>query len=189
MAPDGRPARPFQQAAYELATAPRRLTLEPIRAGEADALGAAFAAIDPWAAYGMTPARLGGFFAKEDVDCRRWSIRSDGRLVGAVVVTFPWLHGPYLQFLGLMPGHQGSGAGAAVLDWMEREAGPATRNLWLCVSGINTRARAFYERHGYRHAATLDALVADGMDELLMRKRLAPVAEPQSPSLTGRAVP
>lgn len=179
MGPETKPARPFQQSVYEISAEPGRLTLEPIGAGEADILGAVFAAIDPWAAYGSTPARLSGFFAQQNVDCRRWSIRRDGQLIGAAVVTWPWLHGPYLQFLGLMPGHQGSGAGAAVLAWMEREAGPATRNLWLCVSGINTRARAFYERHGYRHVATLDALAADGMDEMLMRKRLDVAANPQ----------
>ena len=178
MAHETCPKRPFQQPVYDLGAEAGRLTLEPIGPGEAAILGAAFAAIDPWAAYGSTPARLGNFFGQQEADCCRRGIRRDGHLIGAVVVRSPWLHGPYLQFLGLMPGRQGRGAGAAVLAWMEREAGPGTRNLWLCVSAINTRARAFYERHGYSHAATLDGLAADGMDELLMRKRLAATGTP-----------
>lgn len=176
MANEQKPARPFQKAVYDLSSDSRNVTLEPLVAGEADVLGAAFAAIDPWAAYRRTPAQLAGFFAGAEPDCCRRGIRSDGRLVGVVVVRSPWLLGPYLQFLGLMPGHQGGGAGAAVLAWMEREAGRDTRNLWLCVSGINTRARVFYERHGYRLAATLEGLAEDGMDELLMRKRLVVAA-------------
>ncbi len=167
MAHESKTARPFQQPIYDLSTNGRRLMLEPIAADEAHILGSAFAAIDPWAAYNTPPARLAGSFAMEEADCCRRAIRVDGRLVGAVVVRSPWLHGPYLQFLGLLPGQQSGGCGAAVLEWMEGEAGPGTRNLWLCVSAINTRARAFYERHGYSHAATLDALAADGMDELL----------------------
>ena len=43
----------------------------------------------------------------------------------------------------------------------------------MLVSGFNDRARAFYERHGFAPAATLDDLVRDGSCELLLRKRLA----------------
>ena len=127
--------------------------------------------MDPWAAYRMQPVQLATFFAAVETEAPRWAIRCDGRLAGAVVVRFPWLHGPYLQFLGLLPHAQGQGLGRVVLDWMEREASPRSRNLWLCVSAINVRAKAFYERQGFVHAATLDALVAEDMDEILMRKR------------------
>jgi hypothetical protein len=42
----------------------------------------------------------------------------------------------------------------------------------VLVSGFNARTRAFYERHGFALAATLDDLVRDGSRELLLRKRL-----------------
>ena len=166
--------RPYHGRLYDLGRARSggRITLDPIAAEEAGTLGAAFAAIDPWAAYGTPPASLAAFFAAEEEAGSRRAIRVDGVLAGAVVIRFPWLHGPYLQFLGLLPGWQGADAGAAILHWMEREAPPATRNLWLCVSAINTRARDFYARHGYVLAAELPALAADHMDEL--RRRLAP---------------
>lgn len=174
VARDSLGALAFRQDSYDLGPVASggRLTLEPVGAGDAGILGAAFAAIDPWAAYRATPAGLERFFAMSEQDCCRRSIRVDGVLAGAVVVRSPWLHGPYLQFLGVMPGYQGTGLGAAVLAWMEREAGPATRNLWLCVSHINERARVFYERQGFELAGILDGLAANGMDELLMRKRI-----------------
>ena len=166
------PAKPFRAETVDL-TGDGRLRLARLTPGDAAMFGAAFAAIDPWAAYKSPPARLQSFFGTVEPDAPRWSIRSaDGAPVGAVVIRAPWLHGPYLQFLGVLPGHQGGGAGAAVLHWMEREARPASRNLWLCVSAINTRGRAFYVRHGFEFAGTLDALVTADMDELLMRKRL-----------------
>ena len=130
--------------------------------------------MDPWAAYGTPPARLATFFAAEEQDAVRRAIRVEGRMAGVVVMRSPWLHGPYLQFLGVLPAHQEQGIGAAVLDWIVAEAPPGTRNLWLCVSAINVRARAFYERNGYRLAAELPGLAADHMDELLMRRRLRP---------------
>ena len=55
---------------------------------------------------------------------------------------------------------------------MADEAPSGTRNLWLCVSAMNTRARTFYERHGFSLAEELPALAADHMDELLLRRRL-----------------
>jgi ribosomal protein S18 acetylase RimI-like enzyme len=174
----GPEARPFHAPDYDLGPSPSggSITLAPLGPGEADVLGQAFAAVDPWAAYGIPPGRLAAFFATEEQGCVRRAIRLDGELAGAVVVRFPWLHGPYLQFLGLLTGFQRQGMGAAVLAWIAREAPPGTRNLWLCVSAVNTRARAFYERHGYELAAELPALAADHMAELLLRRRLTPAA-------------
>jgi len=170
--------RPFHRAPYELVVrggdggGGGRSTLTWLDPGEAKLLGAAFAVMNPWAAYRTPAPRLAGFFAAVEHDCARYAIRHEGRLSGVVVVRWPWLHGPYLQFLGLLEGQQGFGLGEAVLDWMAAEAPPGTRNLWLCVSAFNTRARIFYERNGYEMAATIPSLAADDIDEILMRRRL-----------------
>ena len=41
-----------------------------------------------------------------------------------------------------------------------------------CASSFNSNALRFYARHGFERAATLDGLVQDGIDEVLLRKRL-----------------
>ncbi|MDX2157652.1 MAG: GNAT family N-acetyltransferase [Hyphomicrobiaceae bacterium] len=174
-APQALAQRQFHATAYDLGTVADgdRVTLTALAAGDADVLGRAFAAMNPWLAYRTPPDRLAAFLAGEEHDCSRRAIRVAGELAGAIVVRSPWLHGPYLQFLGLLPGRQAAGVGSAALAWMEREAPAGTRNLWLCVSAINTRARAFYERRGFVATATMDGLAADHMAEILMRKRLA----------------
>lgn len=59
----------------------------------------------------------------------------------------------------------------AILAWLEAEALKLNaRNLWVCASSFNARALRFYERHGFRQAATLPGLVVDGYDEILLRK-------------------
>jgi diamine N-acetyltransferase len=82
------------------------------------------------------------------------------------------LAGPYLQMLAIQPSHQKHGIGARILAWLEAEARPEFRNVWLCVSGFNVDAQRFYAAHGYTEVATLDGLMREGDDELLMRKRL-----------------
>ena len=88
----------------------------------------------------------------------------------AVAVHEDWLKGPYLQLLGLLPDFQSRGIGSSVMGWFAECAGPDTRNLWVISSAFNTGAIAFYRRHGFTEVATLRDLVADGFDEILLRK-------------------
>ncbi len=103
----------------------------------------------------------------------RYQIECGGDLAGAVIIFNPWLAGPYLQMLAILPAHQKRGIGARVLAWLESEARGHFRNLWLCVSGFNTDAQRFYRLHGFEQVTTLEGLLRDEDDELLMRKRLA----------------
>lgn len=164
-------APPFRRIRHELG--PDGFALEPLARSETLRLGAALSAIEPWATYRLAAAQLVGFLARDEPDAPRFAILRGETIIGAAVIHHPWLHGPYLQFLGLVPGEQGAGAGGQVLDWMQAEVAGRARNLWLCVTAGNTRAQAFYARHGFALAATFDGLAADGIDELLMRKRLA----------------
>ena len=76
----------------------------------------------------------------------------------------------YLRLLLVAsPGH---GAGAELLAAAEAEAQARARHLYLLVTTDNTLARAFYERHGYRHVGDLPGLVWPDLDEALYHKRL-----------------
>ena len=99
-------------------------------------------------------------------------VECGSELAGAIVVVCPWLSGPYLQMLAILPAHQNQGIGSRILGWFEEEAREHFRNLWLCVSGFNFDAQRFYQAHGYALVATLDGLMRDGDAELLMRKRI-----------------
>src|SRR5262249_31442478 len=105
---------------------------------------------------------------------RRFEATVRGRLAGIVAVQDPFLHGPYLQLLAILPEFQGQKLGQRILEWMEGEARrEEARQLWLCVSSFNDRAHAFYERFGFEEAAVLDKLASDASDEIFMRKRLS----------------
>ena len=155
----------------------RALVLAPMTPAAAAVLAPDIVTFGPWAHYG---------YKAETIE-RRFNTTGDGSVcyalhcgavpAGVVIVCSPWLVGPYLQMLAVLPVCQGQAVGAAVLAWYEETARRGTlRNVWLCVSGFNTNAQRFYERHGYALAGRLPDLLRDGEDELLMRKRLIPLA-------------
>jgi len=138
----------------------------------AKSLGAALSRIDPWLTLGTGPEALSSFLTREDPHCFRHAIRHGEAVAGVVAIRNPWLYGPYLNLLAVLPPYQASGVGAAVLQWMAAEAGETASNLWVCVSKFNTRALRFYERHGFQFTAELQGLVRPDFAELLLRKRL-----------------
>lgn len=80
---------------------------------------------------------------------------------------------PYIATVAVSEAERGRGVGAALLDAAEERYAGTARYIFLCVSSFNERARALYERHGYRLVGELPDYVIDGASELLMGKRLA----------------
>lgn len=158
---------PFSRPRIDLADT----DLVPIDPGSAVALGEAAAAMDPWARAGYPTGALTQYLGVRDPAAHKFAIYRAGILAGGAAVRHPWLRGPYLEFLAVLPGFQGSGIGSAVLDWIEREAvATRQRNLWVCCTSFNESALAFYQRHGYRSVGLLPDLVLDDCDEILLRK-------------------
>lgn len=148
------------------------LMLEALTAPVARSLATALAAIDPWQRMAIPADDLLRFLLDHDPACHRFAITLGGRLVGVVAVRDPFLHGPYLNLLAVLPDWQGLGIGSAVLAWLEARSRGHRRNLFLCVSTHNPRAAAFYRAHGYVEVGLIEGLALDLSDELLMRKRL-----------------
>lgn len=149
------------------------LVLMPMTPEAAGALVPQITAIGPWAHYGFATDLMHKALLTKGDGAIRYQLLCDRKIAGAVVIRSPWLAGPYLQMLVVLPAYQGGGAGAAVLEWYESNARQAgLRQVWLCVTGVNTGAQRLYQRHGYTLAGTLLNMIRDGDDELLMRKML-----------------
>ena len=161
--------RTFELKTYDLGGA----VLEPLEAENAARLGAALAAMPPWSVIGWPAESLIRSFQRKLPAMRRFQIITGGELAGLAAIQHPFLHGPYLQLLAILPGFQGRNLGLRVLEWMEAQARiEEARQLWLCVSTFNNRAQVFYERFGFEVMAILDKLASDRSDEIFMRKRL-----------------
>jgi ribosomal protein S18 acetylase RimI-like enzyme len=149
------------------------ITFAEITPKAAADLAEAFAEIDPWARYAYNASTLATYLSAYEADAPRFAIVAGDETAGAIGVRGNWLRGPYVQFLGILPAFQHRGVGSSALAWVEGEArNEGAQNLWVAASEFNARALAFYERHEFRRVATLDGLIADGISEILLRKRL-----------------
>ena len=136
-------------------------------------LGHAVASIDPWSQINYPASNLIAFLTADDPALSRHALLIDDKPAGVIAIRSPWLHGPYLQLLAILPPFQNQGFGVALLDWFETRAHPRNRWLWLCYSSFNKRAGAFYAGHGFEVVTALTELMSDGGDdEILMRKRI-----------------
>lgn len=135
-------------------------------------MGRTVAAMAPWAEMAYPADALVAFLRDDAPGCRKYALRVGRSLAGGVVVHHPWLKGPYLQFLAVLPDFQGQGLGGRVLAWMEDEVRGRERNLWVVCSSHNPRALAFYARHGFRAAGIFPDLVRTGFEDVLLRKFL-----------------
>jgi ribosomal protein S18 acetylase RimI-like enzyme len=149
------------------------LSLQPLTHSNAEILGQALASMEPWATIGWPPERMVRALQHERPSMHRFEVLAGAGLAGIITIQEPWLHGPYLQLLAILPAHQGKGFGQRLLTWMEAEARSSEmRQLWLCVSTFNTKARRLYERFGFHPQSVIEQLASGASDELLMRKRL-----------------
>jgi len=169
-------APPYRNEAYDLGpVAGGLLRLEPMTADTATLIGNALATFGPWRHYATPAADLLANLAATHGGTARYAALLDGVLAGAIVVRSPWLIGPYLQLLAVLPEFQGRKIGDRLLGWFEDVARQdGARQVWLCVTGVNTGAQRFYRAHGWQEAARLSDLIADGEDEILLRKWLIP---------------
>jgi len=150
----------------------RLVALEPAVAPK---LAEAIVAMPPWSAMSYPADAMARFLAASGDGTSRFLIEVDGADAGAVAVRHPWLKGPYLELLALLPPFQRRGIGAGIMSWFEQAGrGLGARNLWVCASSFNDGALRFYQRHGFRPAATLPGLVAESYNEILLRKFALP---------------
>jgi len=80
-----------------------------------------------------------------------WIVLADGQAVGVVAAVLEPSH-VQLSKLYLRTLARGHGIGALVLSALLRSAAKRSQPLRLRVLAVNTRAQAFYRRHGFRES-------------------------------------
>lgn len=147
------------------------LTIGEATAEERLWAGRLMAASEPWITLGRGEEACRA--AALDPDYVMLVARRDGAPIGFARFHPHGVAGsPYLASIAMDPAARSLGVGTALLDAGEARF-PGARWMFLCVSSFNVRARALYERRGYRTVGELPDYVADGFSEILMVKGLA----------------
>lgn len=143
--------------------------IRPLDGADIPALAQVLADLDPWRRLGFSAAVLAAYLGRDDPALIRVVAEQDGAPAALLALRKPWLRGPYIEVLAVLPAAQGAGLGRALVEWAAAQSGG---NLWACVSDFNAPARAFYARQGFAEVASLPDLVAAGEGEILLRRVL-----------------
>jgi GNAT superfamily N-acetyltransferase len=137
-------------------------------------LGPLLAGLQPWRGLGYSAEGLTRYLSRTDPALTRWTLLSENNEVtGVLCLREPWLRGPLLELLCILPARQNQGLGRAWLEWLSlRAAGQGMANLWTTATENNAAAQAFYARCGFEIAGTLPNLIRPGWNEVLLRKCL-----------------
>ena len=108
-------------------------------------------------------------------DSALWDHYYVGEAAGLMICEWKGMFGlwPYLALLGVKKNYRGMGIGHQFLDTFEaigRAMG--VRNLFICVSGFNPRAKALYMSKGYKKVALISDLYKDGVNENVLMKKI-----------------
>jgi [ribosomal protein S18]-alanine N-acetyltransferase len=126
---------------------------------------------EPWITLGRGFDRC--LQACHDPEYIMFMARRDAARCGVLLLQRRGVAGsPYVVSLAVAPQARGQGVGGRLLASAEEYVRPVAAHLFLCVSSFNSRARHFYETHGYVVEAHLTEYVIPGASELLMHKRL-----------------
>ena len=103
------------------------------------------------------------------------AVTSDGVIAGLMICQMKGMFAelPYLALLGVRDSYRGQGIGSRLLDVYAdicRQAG--YDKCFMCVSHFNPRAKALYQRKGFKPLALIPDMMKAGIDEWVLMKRL-----------------
>lgn len=98
-------------------------------------------------------------------------------IVGTMVIHKRGVFSGYLKSIAVKPAWRGKKLGEQMMCFIENEIFSTSKNLFLCVSSFNLDAQRFYLKLGYKKIGELQDYLAEGHDEILMRKSIAPILE------------
>lgn len=142
---------------------------------EARVCAAMMASSDPWVHFGRTFEQCLARLTNPSGEV--WVARENGVPLGFIILV---LQGPfvgYIQILCVAESARGGGLGSRLVAFAEERIFRQFPNVFLCVSSSNPRARALYERLGYKLVGELDDYIMRGESEFLLRKSVGPLTE------------
>ena len=119
-----------------------------------------------------------------DPNAQVYVAEDDGRFAGFIVLSLVGVLNGYIRSIVVEPSQRGRGVGSELMAFAETRIFAGSPNVFLCVTSFNDRARALYERLGYRYVGELSDFFVRGVSELLYRKTRGPWTEFRRETIT-----
>jgi ribosomal-protein-alanine N-acetyltransferase len=142
---------------------------------EARACAEMMASSDPWLHFGRTFEQCLARVTNPSGEV--WVARANGVAQGFLILVLQGAFVGYIQIVCVAASARNSGLGSQLVAFAEERIFREFPNVFLCVSSYNPRARALYERLGYKLVGELDDYLMRGESEFLMRKSAGPLVE------------
>jgi ribosomal protein S18 acetylase RimI-like enzyme len=133
------------------------------------------ASSDPWLHFGRTFEQCLARVTNPSSEV--WVARADSVPQGFIILVLQGAFAGYIQIVFVAESARGRGLGSRLVAFAEERIFREFPNVFLCVSSYNPRARALYERLGYKLVGELDDYILRGESEFLMRKSVGPLIE------------
>ena len=148
--------------------------IEPLQNDDdARACAAMMCATDPWLVLGRTFEEC--LPVVTDATCETYVSREESVVRGFVILNMRGAFVGYIRSICVAADVRGSGVGSRLIAFAEERIFRDVKNVFLCVSSFNPRARALYERLGYEVVGELKDYIIAGASEILMRKTRGPM--------------
>jgi ribosomal protein S18 acetylase RimI-like enzyme len=149
--------------------------IEPLQNDDdARACAAMMIATDPWITLRRTFDEA--LRSVTDPASETYVAREDGAVRGFISINMRGaFNNGYIRIVCVAADARGSGVGSRLVAFAEERILRTCRNVFLCVSSFNPRARALYERLGYETVGEMRDYVIAGASEIIMRKSTGPL--------------
>lgn len=130
---------------------------------------------DPWLRLGISYSDLLGMVSESTREV--YVAQIDDLVLGGVIIEMQGAFTGYIKSICVFPLYRNKGVGRLLMAYVEHRIFREKPNVFLCVSNFNHEAQSFYASLGYCVVGVLDDYLVSGVDEVLMRKTIAPINE------------
>ncbi|MCD6201393.1 MAG: GNAT family N-acetyltransferase [Bacteroidales bacterium] len=131
------------------------------------------AGTDPWITLQITVGQIEETL--RDPIYESWVALAGEEIAGVAVIQMKGACTGYLKSIAVSDQWRKKHVGSQIMDFIEQRIFAGHSNVFLCVSSFNEVAKQFYVRRGYREIGVIRNYLAEGYDEIFMRKTTGPV--------------
>lgn len=92
-------------------------------------------------------------------------VKTQESIIGFITVNCQGSLTPYIRSVALLPEYRNKGIGTHLIKSVEKIYSPVSRNIFICVSSFNEKAKKLYLYLGYKIVGELENYIITGQSD------------------------